>query len=368
MNATLWIMESSLKILIADDDAWMRHFFRHLLEKLEVGLIEATDGETALEIIAKEKPDLVLLDVVMPKLDGITVVQRLRAARNAVPVIILSALGEKEEERLKGLEAGANDFLTKPCNAAEILAKVRTHLDLSRLQKRLMEEEKRRATTTLVRGLSHQFNNILCGLSGAAQLLDARMDSPNPLRKYVETILENAQRAATISQQLVTFAGARRDHHPTLARFTECLTLAWNALQAGTQQNHKLVVRGSAPLGAYIPTSPTDLQAILYQLLHNAMRAMPSGGNLDLDLHPGEEGLVVHLKDEGVGMDDEELLRAFDPFYSAADRPMDVGMGLPVVRSLLEQCGATIELRSRKGQGTTVVLEFPLLRQEAMAG
>lgn len=361
-------MESSLKILIADDDAWMRHFFKHLLEKLQVDLIEATDGETALEMIQKDKPDLVLLDVVMPKLDGIAVVQQLRAARNAVPVIILSALGEKEEERLKGLEAGANDFLTKPCNAPEILAKVRTHLDLSRLHKRLMEEEKRRATTTLVRGLSHQFNNILCGLSGAAQLLDARMDSPNPLRKYVETILENAQRAATISQQLVTFAGARRDHHPTLARFSECLNLAWNTLQAGTQQNHRLVVRGAAPLGAYIPTSPTDLQAILYQLLNNAMRAMPDGGDLELELHPGEEGLVVHLKDQGVGMDDEEMLRAFDPFYSAGDRPMDVGMGLPVVRSLLEQCGSTIELRSRKGQGTTVVLEFPLLRQEEMAG
>lgn len=361
-------MEPSLKILIADDDAWMRHFFRHLLEKLNATLVEACDGETALEIIAKERPDLVLLDVVMPRLDGIAVVQRLRAANNAVPVIILSALGEKEEERLKGLEAGANDFLTKPCNAPEILAKVRTHLDLSRLHKRLMEEEKRRATTTLVRGLSHQFNNILCGLSGAAQLLDVRMDAGNPLRKYVETILENAQRAATISQQLVTFAGARRDHHPTLARFSECLTLAWNTLRAGNAQNHQLVVKGTPPVGAYVPTSPTDLQAILYQLLHNAMRATPGGGTLELELEAAEDGLIVRLRDEGVGMDEEELRRAFDPFYSAADRPTDVGMGLPVVRSLLEPCGATIELHSRKGQGTTVVLELPLLRQEQMAG
>jgi len=360
-------MDSSLKILIADDDAWMRHFFRQLLEKLEVGLIEAEDGEQALERIENERPDLVLMDVVMPRLDGISVVKRLREARNAVPVIILSALGEKEDERLRGLEAGANDFLTKPCNAPEILAKVRTHLDLSRLQKRLLEEEKRRATTTLVRGLSHQFNNILCGLSGAAQLLDARMDAVNPLRKYVETILENAQRAATISQQLVTFAGARRDHHPTLARFSECLTLAWNALRAGSQQSHQLVVRGTPPLGAFIPTSPTDLQAILYQLLHNAMRAMPAGGRMELVLEPHEDRLVVHLSDEGVGMDEDELQRAFDPFFSAADRPMDVGMGLPVVRSLLEQCGASIELRSRKNQGTTVVLEFPLLRQEQFA-
>jgi signal transduction histidine kinase len=360
-------MDSSLKILIADDDAWMRHFFRHLLDKLDVSLVEAVDGEDALAKIESERPDLVLLDVVMPRLDGISVVQRLRGAGNAVPVIILSALGEKEDERLRGLEAGANDFLTKPCNAPEILAKVRTYLDLSRLQKRLMEEEKRRATTTLVRGLSHQFNNILCGLSGAAQLLDARMEAVNPLRKYVETILENAQRAATISQQLVTFAGARRDHHPSLSRFSECLTLAWKTLRAGSQQNHQLVVSGTTPLGAFIPASPTDLQAILYQLLNNAMRAMPGGGRMDLVLEAHDDRLVVHLSDEGVGMDDDDLKRAFDPFFSAADRPTDVGMGLPVVRSLLEQCGASIELRSRKSQGTTVVLEFPVLRQEEFA-
>ena len=361
-------MDPKLKILIADDDSWMRHFFRQLLDSLDVTILEATDGVQALAEIERLRPDLVLMDVVMPGLDGVEVVQRLRTANNAVPVIILSALGEKEDEKLRGLQAGANDFLPKPCNAAEILAKVRTYLDLSRLQKRLLEEEKRRATTTLVRGLAHQFNNILCGLSGAAQLLDARMEETAPLRKYVNTIMENAQRAATISQQLVTFAGARRDNHPTLSRFSECLTLAWNALRAGTQQSHQLVITGASAPGAYIPLSSTDLQAVLYQLLHNAMRAMPSGGRLELHMEPSESLLKVSLKDEGVGMDEDELAQAFDPFFSSGDRPTDVGMGLPVVRTVLEYSGATIGLRSAKGEGTTVLLEFPLVRQEQLVG
>lgn len=358
-------MDPSLKILIADDDEWMLHFFRQLLSNLGVTLLEAKDGLQALERIEKDAPDLVLLDVIMPGMDGIQIVQHLRGEKNAVPVIILSALGDKEDERLRGLEAGANDFVTKPCNAAELLAKVRTYLELSILQRRIMDEEKRRATITLVRGLSHQFNNILCGLSGAAQLLDMRMEADSPLRKYVSTILEGSQRAATISQQLVTFSGARRDNSSPLARFSECLTLAWDALRAGSQLSHQLVVKGNPPQGKLIPTSPTDLQAILYQLLSNAMRAMPAGGRMELLMEPSEERLVVSLRDEGVGMDDEQLQRAFDPFYSAADHPSDVGMGLPVVRSLLEQCGATIALKSRMGEGTTVVLDFPLTRPGA---
>ncbi len=122
----------STRILVVDDEPLYVRLLKVNLEQEGYQIVSASDGEEALEAISQNMPDLIILDVVMPKLDGITVMQRVRQFSN-VPIILLTALGE-EQDRVKGLNIGADDYVVKPFSATELIARVRAVLRRSQDQ------------------------------------------------------------------------------------------------------------------------------------------------------------------------------------------------------------------------------------------
>jgi two-component system, sensor histidine kinase len=352
---------ASQTILVADDDPAIHAIFRRLLKPLGVRLVSCLDGESALDRAAQERPDLVFLDVLMPGLDGTEICRKLRGsqATAVVPILLLSARGEPHD-RLRGLEAGANDYLVKPIELSEVGAKVRTYLDLSRLQRKLVEAERRRAVTGLLRGLAHQFNNILCGISGTAQILDLRVGESDPAKELARTIVQYSHRAATISQQLLVLAGARRDSGCAgSSEVVDVARSAWDASLSGTSRLHRLEIKGGLPPDIRLRMGTADLQASLFHVMQNSVRAMPDGGEVQLEFSPGDDCIAISLTDQGRGMTPDEVEKAMEPFYQNWDRPSDAGLGLPFVRALLEEIGGALELRSVQGRGTTVQMRIP---------
>lgn len=354
-------VHSSQTVLVADDDPAIHAIFRRLLKPLGVRLVSCLDGISARDRAWQEIPDLVFLDVLMPGLDGTEVCKSLRAGSTTamIPILMLSGRGQPED-RLKGLQSGANDYIVKPIAIPEVVAKVRTYLELSRLHRKAVEAERRRAVTGLLRGLAHQFNNILCGISGTAQVLDLRVGADSPLKEQARTIVQYSQRAATISQQLLVLAGARRDcAYTSDSVLLETIRQAWDASLAGTNRSHRLDIHGSFPAQTRLQIGTADLQASLFHVLQNAVRAMPEGG--DVLLLMAREGDVAEftITDHGCGMSPADLDRALEPFYQNWDRPSDAGLGLPFVRALLEEVGGALELQSREDRGTVVRLRVP---------
>lgn len=353
----------SQTVLVADDDPAIHAIFRRLLKPLGVRLISCVDGHTAGERAIAECPEMIFLDVVMPGMDGTDLCRKLREtpATAIVPIILLSSLGEPTD-RLKGLEAGANDYIVKPIAFPEVLAKVRTYLQLSMLHRKAIEIERRRAVTGLLRGLAHQFNNILCGLSGTAQILDRKLGADNPAKDQVKVIVQYSQRAATISQQLLVLAGARHDLGSTgAAEFTEVLASAWESALTGIARVHRLVVEGRIEPGMRLGIGEADLQACLFHVLHNAVRATSQGGRILVRIHDVLDSCVrLDICDQGCGMSQQELDKSMEPFHQNWDRPSDAGLGLPFVRALMEDCGGALEVSSMKGEGTTVGLRIPV--------
>jgi signal transduction histidine kinase len=261
---------------------------------------------------------------------------------------------------LRGLEAGANDYLVKPVELPEVSAKIRTYLELSRLHRKLVESERRRAVTGLLRGLAHQFNNILCGISGTAQILDLRRDSKDPTKELAKTIVQYSQRAATISQQLLVLAGARRDSGDASNNdVSEAVRSAWDASLSGTARTHRLDLQGSLPSGIRLRMGAADLQACMFHIMQNAVHSMPSGGDVLLKLSVVDRVSTLSLTDTGRGMSQPEMEKALEPFYQNWDRPSDAGLGLPFVRALVEEIGGSLEMHSVQGEGTTVQLQIP---------
>lgn len=348
-------------LLVADDDPAIHAIFRRLVKPMGVRLVSCLDGESVEARVQEDPPDLVFLDVFMPGRDGIDVCRQLR--RNPptalIPILMLSARGELDD-RLKGLEAGANDYLVKPVELGEVVAKVRTYLELSRMHKKVIEAERRRAVTGLLRGLAHQFNNILCGISGTAQVMDLRVAADHPVKEHCRTIVQYSHRAATISQQLLVLAGARRDSgDSSVTDVLEACKSAWDASMAGTARNHKLETRCTIPSGVRLRMGSADLQSALFHLMQNAVRAMTEGGTVKLDMWLQENAAVIEILDTGRGMTAEEQAKALEPFYQNWDRPSDAGLGLPFVRALAEEVGGSLDLDSTTGEGTRVRLCVP---------
>ena len=349
-------------VLVADDDPAIHAVFRRLLKPMGVHLVSCLDGDAVEPRMLEAHPDLVFLDVLMPGKDGIDVCRDLRktTASSLTPILMLSARGELDD-RIKGLEAGANDYLVKPIHLAEVVAKVRTYLEISRMQRKLIEAERRRAVTGLLRGLAHQFNNILCGISGTAQVMDLRIPSDSPVKDQCRTIVQYSHRAATISQQLLVLAGARRDSGDSaVTDLMEASRSAWEASMAGTARLHKLESKCSIPSSVRLRMGVADLQSALFHLMQNSVRAMKDGGVVFLDMWLESGYALLELSDTGHGMTAEEQAKALEPFYQNWDRPSDAGLGLPFVRALAEEVGGSLELTSFSGKGTRVTLRIPV--------
>jgi DNA-binding response OmpR family regulator len=349
-------------ILVADDDPAIHAIFRKLLKPMGVRLVSCLDGPSAEVRASEERPDLVFLDVLMPGRDGTEVCRNLRGSSSTAtaPILMLSGQGSSQE-RLEGLEAGANDYIVKPMDVSEVAAKVRTYLEISRLHRKLVESERRRAVTGLLRGLAHQFNNILCGISGTAQILDLRVEPDDPTKELARTIVQYSHRAATISQQLLVLAGARRDSgDATGLDLQEAVRSAWEASLSGTARMHRLELTGALPEGLRLRMGAADLQACLFHVMQNSVRAMPDGGVVTLDVSGQERLAFLSLRDTGRGMDPSEVENALEPFYQNWDRPADAGLGLPFVRALVEEIGGYLELQSVPGEGTVVQLGIPV--------
>jgi len=190
-------------ILVVDDLPMHVDYLREELEALGFEVSTASAGEACLERVNQKTPDLILLDYAMPGMDGLSVLKILRAeeAYAALPVILLTARKDVED-RVEGLDAGADDYITKPFHVGEVVARIRTLLRLKDLQARVVDREKRLAKIqgvgqTLVT-LSHHINNATQSISGQAQLARESDNKADTHEQLVDVCLRQTERIRSV--------------------------------------------------------------------------------------------------------------------------------------------------------------------------
>jgi signal transduction histidine kinase len=398
------------RILLADDNADMRDYVERLLgTQYEVSTAE--DGEVALEILRRERPDLVLSDVMMPRLDGYGLLAAIRTEPRLrdLPVILVSARAG-DEARVEGLDAGADDYLVKPFVARELLARVRSNLELARirreaadqlrrlnesLERRVADEvaermrieetlrqaQKMEAVGQLTGGVAHDFNNLLTAICGGADTLRRLLPQwlgPDEQRVWraVRMIEEGAQRAATLTQRLLAFA--RRQALDPRA-------LDANKLVTGMSELLRRTLGESVAIETVLAgglwrtmADPNQLENALLNLAVNARDAMPHGGHLTIEtantfldeayvaqhpeVVPGQY-VMIAVSDTGIGMPADTIDRVFEPFFTTKDVGQGTGLGLSQVYGFIKQSNGHVKIYSELGQGTVVKLYLPRLTQ-----
>ncbi|MDX2188003.1 MAG: response regulator [Opitutaceae bacterium] len=366
---------ASGKVLIVDDQPINVQLLRRKLEQDGVGVIVAYTGADALVSVAAEKPDLILLDMMMPDMDGRTVCQKLQQdeATRSIPVIFITASTAKEA-KLEGLAVGAVDYITKPIDLDETSARVRTQLRVVQVNREMLDlqrrlEESRRAATigAVTHGIAHNLNNLLGVVLGYLDLIKAQASKPESVKANAENVEKAVQRIVTIVKQLTSLAG--RSRPPMLAfPLQRLLDNAVRRFQAEYKIEAPVTINNSLG-GLAIDTHLEIFEDILAKVLINAWEsygAKPQGEPRPIDIRTaqvtmpsGQSAIEIRIEDRGLGLAASVKDTLFEPFISTKET-VGVGMGLTVARHALRNMGGEITVSDRKGGGAVAILVHPI--------
>jgi signal transduction histidine kinase len=360
------VLESTLpKVLLADDNADMRHYITRLLRRV-AQITAVADGEAAWDAAKAEDFDLILTDVMMPKLDGFGLLGRLRAdTRTAgIPIIMLSARAG-EDAKVEGIDAGADDYLIKPFSARELVARVRANLELSRVRRHLADAEARvsrlEAIGQLTGGVAHDFNNLLTAVSGSLDLLSRRLSDRPDLARFVSVAQAGASRGAKLTRQLLAFA-RRQPLSPKEVDVSTVLDSFLPLLRGAIGDSVNLAFRPALEIQS-CKVDPSQLEVAVLNLLLNARDASAPGATIELEVSEEQKNgslmTCVLVKDSGSGMAPDVVERAVEPFFTTKDVGAGTGLGLSQVYGFAEQSGGHLEIKSELGKGTEVRLWLP---------
>jgi signal transduction histidine kinase len=381
--------DAPARILIVDDERRNSELLRVMLAPEGYLLQTAGSGEIALTMVEQEAPDLILLDVMMPGMDGYQVVGKIKAnpATNNIPVIMLTALDDRNA-RMLGLSAGAEDFLTKPVDRAELCVRVRNLLRLKTYgdklraahaalaialdeagEARRMAEHANNAKTQFLRAMSHELRTPLNAISGYTEILEMGIRGVvNPAQvKDLGRIKRASAYLLRLINDVLTIArleGARPLHlisiavNPVLAEVEEFCILQAKAnglTLTAVPCDHQIFATADAE----------RFQQILLNLITNAVKFTPKGGNITVTCDDDTDAVRVRVSDSGVGIRSLDIDRVFEPFVQI-DRHLTTatqqgaGLGLSISRELARAMSGDLIVESTEGVGSTFTLTLPI--------
>jgi signal transduction histidine kinase len=358
-------------VLVVDDDMLNRQLLRDMLEHQGYEVAEAQDGEAGLACIPSTQPNLILLDVMMPGMDGFEVCRRLKRDANTapIPVIMITSLSDRTS-RLQGIESGASDFLTRPIDRVDVSLRVRNALEVKRLYDQAQESLTRlKDAETLRDNLVHL---IVHDLRTPLQAIVMGLD-------LIET--EVAGFSATADGDLRSSRAAAYRMNEMIAAILDV-----NRLEAGQMPvrraacDMKAIIAsvllmlgpalGKIRLTTRVPDHPVPLicdpdlvERVIGNLVSNAVRFMPKGGDLTLAAVVAVGSVKVSVIDTGPGIATEYHQEIFEKFgqveMRAERRSSSTGLGLAFCRLAVEAHGGRIGVESEPGRGSTFWFALP---------
>lgn len=359
---------SGRKVLIVDDDRLNARILSGILkpEAYEVSLAES--GEAALETYAKVKPDLVLLDVMLPGIDGFETCRTLRRTYGdaCAPIIFITAKSDSADV-IEGLTAGGVDYLPKPFRHQETLARIRTHL-----QNRLLVEQLSKANTAknkLLGMAAHDLRNPLSSIRGLAEFLVEGAVGPLSAEQIdlVNTIHEASQSMLHIVNEFldvsVIEAGELRIQAEDCA-LQELVekSVALNNINAAKKTTSIVVEPGPPPPS--IRVDAPKIKQVIDNLLTNAVKFSPPGATIRVAVATHDASCSVAVRDQGPGIPENERHKLFQDFGRTSVRPtageQSTGLGLAICRKIIEAHHGTIGAENLPQGGCEFKITLPL--------
>ena len=403
-----------INILLVDDQPAKLLSYEVILRELGENLIKAQSAREALEQILKNDIAVILIDVIMPDLNGFELAEMIRGHPRfqSTAIIFVSAVAMTDLDRLRGYELGAVDYVPVPVVPDLLRAKVRVFAELYRKTRQLetlnaelerrvdertmelaqtnaeleerVEERTREREAALAQvhemqkleslgqltgGLAHDFNNLLMAILGNLDLLTKKLASDTAAKRLVDGAIRSAERGAALTKRMLAFA-RRQELRPEAVDAPRLVKGMAEMLQRSLGPGIEINMEFEDCL-VLVHVDPNQLELAMLNLALNARDAMPQGGRLTIaarretvrgglqDLKQGDY-VCLAVTDTGVGMDEMTLKRAAEPFFTTKGIGKGTGLGLSMVYGLAAQSDGATRIASQLGVGTTVELWLPV--------
>jgi len=365
---------NGMRILVVDDDRLNRRLLAAILSPEGCDVIEADTGEKALELYPLAPPDLVLLDVMLPGMNGFDACRELRSryGDSAAPVIFITARAESDDV-VEGLAAGGVDYLPKPIRAKEALARIRTHLQIRHLlaEQQLLVGQLSKANASKNRLLgmaAHDLRNPLASIRGLAEFLrDGVVGKLTPDQlDLVETIHAASKQMLVLVNELLdvaTIEAGELKIFPEMADLTEIVEKAVYLanIEASAKQTKIAIVPHDRPPPHRF--DPNKIRQVVDNLLSNAIKFSPPGSTITVDVEAVAGSIVFAVRDQGPGIPDAERDRLFKDFGRTSARTTggekSTGLGLAICRKIVDCHHGTITAENLPGGGCVFRVTLP---------
>lgn len=392
---------SRARVVIVDDEASNVRLLERILELFGCkAIFSTTDSREALKLCLEMVPDIVLLDLHMPHVDGFALIEQLRQVtreEDYLPILVLTADITMETKR-RALASGAKDLVTKPLDHSEVILRIKNLLEnrflhqalhrqnelleeqvrertaevestlaqLRSAQERVVKQERLRALGMMAGGIAHDFNNALTMVLGYGELLLPYVQqhaTPKELH-YLRNMVSAAQDATHVVSRLREFyrpAGGNEirvavDVRSVIEQAVSVTSPKWSSKSLAEGVQIQMVIEVD-PVPTVIGNA-AELREVLTNLIFNAVDAMPGGGAITISAKVQEGGVQITVRDNGTGMTDEERERCLEPFFTTKG-DWGTGLGLSVVYGIIQRHEGRIDLQSEKGVGTAFSFWLP---------
>ncbi|TGO03386.1 hypothetical protein PN36_07370 [Candidatus Thiomargarita nelsonii] len=353
--------KSSL-ILIVDDNPHNLKVLGNTLTKMGYNLTFAKSGAQAFKTILKKKPDLILLDVMMPEMDGFEVCRRLKqnAAFAKIPVIFLTAQTEKEKV-IEGFQLGAVDYVTKPFNAEELITRVHTHIKLKETVEQLRQANATKDKFFSI--IAHDLGNLFNGLIGLTEFLvgDYKVDK----EQFMQMILQNSKIGQGLLKNLLEWSRLQTGRLKAQPSGLNLKMIVDNniSLLSAQAMRKNLNIFSSIEKGDVFADEHM-INTVIRNLLSNAIKFTPQNGQVEISSQQEGAELEISIKDTGVGIDPQDIEKLFKIDVShttkgTANEP-GTGLGLILCKDFVETNGGTIGVESDMGKGSRFYIRLPM--------
>ncbi len=340
----------------------------------------ALDGGTALSVAEESQPDMILLDVMMPDIDGYELCRRFKEnpVTKKIPVIFVTAKNQEDDEEL-GLQVGAIDFISKPVNGAILRARIGNHLELKEhrdnlagllsekskeldtTHEQLLHAEKLSTLGKLTSSISHEFSSPLFGME---QILTTFHDEEKKEDKkhMIAVCIDECRRLRDLIRSMQNFGRPTSSHkHPT--DLNQIITDVLRLCAKNFEKNNIHIEKNLQQI-PLLSAIEDQMKQVIFNLITNACDAIENGGGrVFVSTRLVKDHVVISVTDNGCGIEPADVQAVFAPFFTTKQEGRGTGLGLSICYGIVTTHKGSIEVKSKPGAGATFTVRLPVMEQ-----
>lgn len=358
-------------VLIVDDNPNNIKIVALILRSLKYKIVIATNGEQAIEMVEQTRPDIILLDVMMPKIDGFETCRIIKkdSKNENIPVIFITALNDTDS-LVEGFKAGGVDYITKPFNKEELISRVKTHLDLKQTQDELRKTTQHLTELNALKDkmfsvIGHDLRSPLSSVKMTLEFLSFMTEENPELAENINIMQKTTDEVFGLLDNLLGWAKSQSGNlfvEPEQVSLNEIVNSIY-LLNKGNINLKKIQFHFDKEKDLSVFADMNTLKTVFRNLVSNAIKFTPEGGKISINSQKQDDHVLVEIKDSGVGIPTENIPKLFDSAQHVTtygtNRESGSGLGLVLCHDYVVKNKGKIWVESTVGEGTSFFVQLP---------